>query len=291
MSALDDDLVRHISASLAVPKFDSVTHLPNAASVADSTQKYIFQAGHGRWILIISSEISPLIVQRGADRQRQAKSLLRGNAGESIELPVVQGFHVACSYALWPLRQPMSSNPFRRKVEKLLLAPRVFRWLREVASQTVKPADRSAMAEHAARLQGVAALPSSIKSAAEAAERAFLSGKVPALHVLHHGDLWRGNVLRAPSKTGFIIIDWAGAKIDGVPFFDLVKFGRSIGASRSRLRREFAAHGSVLGCHPSDALPYVLCSLGRLSSELEYFPETMFVEMCKQHFQTLSAVT
>jgi hypothetical protein len=79
-------------------------------------------------ILIISSEVSPLLVKRAVHRQRQAKAQLRGLASEPIELPVLEGFCSDKSYAVWLKRQQQSSNRLWSKIERMLLAPRVYGW-------------------------------------------------------------------------------------------------------------------------------------------------------------------
>jgi streptomycin 6-kinase len=172
----------------------------------------------------------------------------------------------------------------------VLLAPRVYQWLRDVASQTATPADSTTLITNVRRLQQVPAAPTFVRMAAEKAEHDFLSGKLPPIRVLQHGDLWTGNILKRGPRTGFIIIDWAGARFDGAPFFDLVKFALSVGASRSTMRREIFAHSQLFGCRPPDALAYVLSGLGALYSELEYFPERKFLDLCEQKLHALKAV-
>src|SRR5262249_10583000 len=99
-----------------------------------------------------------------------------------------------------------------------------------------------------------------------------------------------GNILKCASRAGFIIIDWAGARFDGAPFFDLVTFALSIGAARSTLRREIVAHSQLLGCRPLDAPAYVLSGLGALHARLEYFSESRFFELCNRHLHALNTV-
>jgi hypothetical protein len=283
----DDALLKEIEGRLGIARIETVAPLTKEQTVADSTSAIALRAGRTRLILIISSAVSPLIVKRGVDRQRRAKAALQAPAQAAIELPLLEGFYGERSYALWPARRPLSANRVIRKIEKIILAPRVFHWLRAVAAQSIKPADRAVLAAQAARLESLAALPLPIRNAAGRARDAFLSGAVRPVHVLQHGDMWLGNILLAPTRMGFIVIDWPGAALDGVPFYDLLKFSASVGASKPKLGREIAAHAAIAGCNPNDASIYVLSGLGRLHRELEYFPEASFVELCKQKLRAL----
>jgi hypothetical protein len=281
--------LQDIRFRIAPDTITAITPLQNAVSLADSTAKYTIRTTRNDLILIISNEVSPLAVKRAADRQKETRALLHGHTAEPIELPVFEGFTAEKSYAVWLKRRPLSSNRIRSKVERMLLAPRVYGWLRDLASQTATSANLRKILANTRRLQEAPAIPASIKTAAETSYNEFRSGKITPIQVAQHGDLWTGNILKAPSKTGFIVIDWGGAKIDGAPFFDLITFALSVGASRSVLRREIASHCKVLGCNPRDALAYVLSGLGALHSELEHFPEGRFLDLCKQNFYALQS--
>ena len=288
---LSNSLMRDLQACFEPATITAVAPIPSTVSLPDSTTNYAIRTTGDEFILRVSSEVSPLLVKRAADRQREARAQLRGLAAEPIELPVYEGFADEKSYAVWPKRQPLSSNRIRSVIEKAQLTPRVFRWLRDVASQTAKSADLSKLLANLQRLQEIPAAPTFIKLSAEKAWKALSSGDVRPIQVVHHGDLWTGNVLKTSSKTGFVVIDWAGARVDGAPFFDLVKFALSVGSSKSTLSHEISAHSRLIGCNPRDASAYVLSGLGALHSELEYFPERDFLHMCEDKLRALQTLT
>jgi hypothetical protein len=267
--------------------FDEIRYLKETKTTADATQKFFFRSGDDRFILIISSNQSPLMLQRSVNGQRLAKAALRGPAADAIELPVAEGFDAEVSYALWRARQSFSSNRIFAKLQKMSVVPKVYRWLRDIAGQTCKIVGSAEMAAHAEHLAGVSALPDALRDLAARASEGLSSGEIPSVSIMQHGDLWIGNILKARSSTGFVVIDWPGAKLDGVPFFDLVKFCLSIGASSTTLRREIAAHSEIIGCFPEHVLSYVLCGLGRLHSELEHFPEARFLDLCNRKAQQI----
>jgi hypothetical protein len=289
---LDENQLRELRQRLASHTIIDVVQLPVSTPIPDSTEKYFIRTTDEPFILIISSKVSPLMVKRAIDRQREAIAHLHGLTAASIEMPILTDFMGERSYAVWRKRQPLSSNRIRSKIERMLLAPRIFRWLREIASQTATTlVNPSILAEDTRRLQDIQTMPSFIKIAAEKACDAILLGKIPAIQVLQHGDLWIGNILKAPSKSGFVVIDWAGARFDGSPFFDLVKFALSVGATNSKLRQEISMHSKIINCDPRYARAYVLRGLGALHRQLEYFPERDFVLLCERKLHALEAAS
>jgi Phosphotransferase enzyme family len=288
---LDENQLRKLRQCLASHTIIDVVQLPDRTQLPDSTEKYFILTTDETFILLISNEISPLMVKRAVERQREAIAHLHRLTAAPIELPIYTDFMGQRSYAIWRKRQPLSSNRIRSKIERTLLAPRIFRWLREIASQTATAVNPSILIEDTRRLQDIPAMPNFIKIAAEKACDAILLGKIPAVQVLEHGDLWIGNILKAPSKSGFVVIDWAGARLDGSPFFDLVKFALSIGAPKSRLRKEISMHSKIFNCDPRYAHVYVLRGLGALHRQLEYFPEGEFVSLCERKLHALEAAS
>jgi hypothetical protein len=286
---LDDSLLHEINQNLKPNSIIRITPLQNALSRPDSTKKYSIQTTYNDLILMISSEVSPLLVKRAVDRQRQVKAVLHGLAAKPIELPVLEGCWANKSYAVWIKRQPQNANGIWSKIDRILLAPQVYRWLRDLAAQTVKSADPAKLLDNVQRLLDVGSISASVKAAADKAQRRFCTGEIPPVEVVQHSDLWIGNILKGPSKTGFIVIDWAGARTDGSPYFDLVKFALSTNVSKFKLRNEIAAYSKVCGCDPRDATAYVISGLGALHSNLEYFPESEFIDLCQRKLQALNS--
>src|SRR5438132_66442 len=132
---LSDRLLQDITTHLPLGKITEITSIANSILLPDSTTKFSIRTSCGDFVLIISSKVSPLLVKRATDRQREARVHLRGQAAEPIELPVYEGFTDERSYAVWIKRTPISSNRAWSKIERMLIAPRIFRWLRAIASQ------------------------------------------------------------------------------------------------------------------------------------------------------------
>ncbi len=288
---LQRDLFTDIADKLEISGLERVELLLARKLAADAPDQYVLRAERDCFFMLLASSVSPLLVRRAVERQRDAHEMLRGQAADAIEPALVTGLHGERSYAVWRMRRALSSNRIVRKLQIARLAPRVFRWLRSIAAQTVGPADVHTMAADLERLAELKTLRPALREEARAARAALLAGTLAPIGVLQHGDLWIGNVLEAPVAPGFVAIDWPGARLDGAPFFDLVKFADSIGARPGTLRREVAAHAALLGCRPDDALAYVLCGLGRLHAELELFPEPSFIALCERKVHALAGLS
>ena len=285
---ISSDLRCEIDCGLAPDRITRVARMESAATVADATAKYILLTEcAAELILIISAPISPLLVRRGTDRQREIRAFLPESVAEPIELPILEGLSDGKSYAVWRRRQPFSPHRLCNKFEKALIAPRVYKWLGELAAHSARYSDASSFVDNLEKLQNMPTLPAEIRRAAQRGCRAFRQGEIRPVQVAQHGDLWSGNLLRAPLKARFIVIDWAGATLDGSPFFDLVRLAISLGVSERKLRRAIINYGHSVNCASSDSLSYVLSGLGALLRDLEHFPASRFVKLCEEKWSAL----
>jgi aminoglycoside phosphotransferase (APT) family kinase protein len=125
----------------------------------------------------------------------------------------------------------------------------------------------------------------------EAAERALAKAQADQF-LLHsrvmHGDLWLGNVMLDPSKMReFMIIDWGGSSVDGLPIFDLVKFAESAGLPPRVLNTELVAHAERLGCSLEQTRIYLVAALGYTWQNLNQFPPERFKVMAENSLRTI----
>jgi hypothetical protein len=290
VTATLEQLLPTAAARLGLTRFDQVRLLSDVNRVPDATLKIILRvASRPPFILILSNPVSPGMVRRNVERMRMARSMLSGITRDAIELPLIEGEWEGRSYALWSARRSLSSSRILFKIQKTAITPSILDWINDVGVQTLRQRDPLQLASYIERLIRVCELPEHIKTAANAARLDCLAGRIEPVRVLQHGDLWIGNVLRAPTVAGFVVIDWPGATLDGVPFFDLVKFACSIGASPRRLRRYISQYGAMVGCNVNTAMPYVLAGLGRLYLELENCPKDRFLSLCEQKISALRA--
>lgn len=89
---------------------------------------------------------------------------------------------------------------------------------------------------------------------------------------------------------GFYAIDWAGATTSGRPFFDLLAFGMSCGLTPAALMSQAVARCQSIKCERRDVLPYFLAALGAIGMDLEHFPESRYVAMCRDRYDRVAAL-
>src|SRR5437868_2458685 len=174
---LDEVFLEELTRQLAPENIAAIVPLQIGAAVADATAKYLIRTRDRNFVLIISNQVSPYLVQRAVERQTEARSRLNAHAAEAIELPVYAGFIDGKSCALWPHRRPLSTSQIRGRIQKFLIAPKVFNWLREVCSQTARPGSLSDFICNVQRLQEIPGAPVALKGAAEKALKLFQSGE------------------------------------------------------------------------------------------------------------------
>jgi hypothetical protein len=127
-----------------------------------------------------------------------------------------------------------------------------------------------------------------IRMAAQSGLARLSSGTWRPVTVLSHNDLWIGNVMlplkrhdRQKRSYGFYLIDWAGVAPQGYPFVDLLRFAKSIGVPRMKVRAEVARHCGVLNCSTAEVLSYVLAGLAAIGYRSDQFPASRFRVLCE----------
>jgi hypothetical protein len=263
--------------------------------VADDTTKFLVRDRSDRpqGVVLCSSPVDPDSVFGGMKRARAARGALRDDLKGSILEPLREGRYCGLSYAMLPFCESLNSSRVVNRLQRMALAPAVFRWLRqsEAATTSGPPAegvDReiAGALESLERTQGLSLR---VRSTAERALDRLNAGHWVPRRTLMHGDFWLGNILiRSTQWLGsgltpwwdrFVVIDWAGSRLDGFAFWDLFRFAQSVGASSRRLTFEIGARARMLACAPEDARSYVSAALGDLGLHLNHFPFDRYAQL------------
>jgi hypothetical protein len=266
--------------------------MATARLAADATAKVVIRDGGGeaRAILLCSSPLEPDQVAVAVAAAARARQLLSGAAGDAILDPLASGRAGGLSYAVFPWCVPLSGGRLGSLLQRLRLRPRLLAWLREKVRLTQREVTPAAMEESflgpLADLVACGELSQEVRASAGLAARRLREGGWRPRFVLAHNDLWAGNVLfrrRAPLLWGrqapFVVIDWAGARENGDPFYDLVRLAESLGLKAGALVREVHWTCAALGCEPADAMGYLLAGLGRLGRSLGHFPRDRYLQL------------
>lgn len=304
-----DEYIHRIAAHLAQelggkidPKTVRWTREFSEAEVGDQTLA-LFLDGHVRRddvVLLISNPKFPDTVQHSLDRLSAVANLLSAETAGPIVQPVSSGVRDGQTWAAFPRFNPMSDSRVIGYAQKIGFSPKVADWLAGVATQTRRghsdPEDYDKyFVAPLNTLCGASDMPPALRSAAFGCLHYVTETRRELFTTVEHTDLWLGNVMfgrgagegRRPGLMGnFYVVDWRGARLDGYPAADLVRFCESIfihGGSRpGTLLREY---GRRVGIGPYEMGLYVLLSLGRLGMELDQFPRDRYIALSVAVFE------
>lgn len=270
-----------------------VSDAPSKSYVLDRSGKCI-------GVLLLSNHTNPALIGRSVARAREAAEALGPELASVIIKPLAEGHFDDLSYVIWPLHRDLSHIRLLGFVQKKKLISPVFNWLRAQSSQTAMQVQNDVVDDFfrdpLARMSDDNRFSDTMRAAANLGLQRLEAGVWQPYTVMQHGDFWLGNILlphkgqRQNHPYGFIVIDWAGAKMRGYPFADLVRMSSSIGLSRRLLLREVLRLSQIIKCEICDAESYLLASIGHLGSNLEHFPEHRFLRGSIRSFNQLRGV-
>lgn len=257
----------------------------DAAVPADATSKFIVRLKSGNsCFLIVSGMGNPDLVARATRNIRDIRRKLSDRYADPIIEPLETGVALGYSFAIWPMLAAFPQGRLTRFLAKRRLEPDILDWLHGLCAETLthtKPDARAQIAANLMLLHDDERHPIHVRrTAADVAER-LAAGKWAPVQCVQHSDLWLGNIMIAPrgSLWSFAFIDWAGATVSGYPFFDLFRFCISSNTPRWLIEESLQRQLDDFDFDRADIASYVLCALGQMQSNLEYFPEELFREM------------
>lgn len=287
-------LIEHLGPALSEAGWEAVGLRNLGGSdpdVADATSKFVIESHSGtpEAVLICAPHCAPGIVGRGVTRARDAARLLGPGIGAVILEPTIHGKFEGLSYSVTPWQRPLANSVWRRRLQRMRVAPRLLRWLTAAVEKTsVELTQGTRDARIRAPLEELVGDPrfsSRVRRAGDRALARFDAGRWNPKSSIMHGDLWMGNILlprssaaRQRSVYGFYLIDWAAAELSGFAFWDLVSVSISLGMPRTWVRLAARKHCAVLHCEPDDAGSYLVLAIADLRRRLEHMPVPRFAE-------------
>ncbi len=274
--------------------------------VKDETTKFLIKDQKGRKIAVAlcSSPASPKIVARGVESSRLAQQQVGSDLETHILGALCEKEVGGLSYAILPYCQPLSDSRLLWYAQRFLLRPCLFKWLTSVTEATVTQVNSDEIEENfivpLQHLVELEMITDGVRAGAlDTLERLAKSSWHPC-HTLMHGDLWKGNVLIAPSSLGslenrpwkerFVIIDWPGSMIKGYGIYDLIRLAQSFKLGKKQLREQVNAHCQILDCEFTDARCHLLAALSYRGMYLENFPVSRFAKIADSCLKTLAEV-
>jgi len=256
-------LVREIVGTNA-----TVEILRPATKLIDSTTILRIDDRAFRCVLQISPAALPDVVQAACAKAKAFAAAVGLSLASAMLLPIAEGRHQGRSFAILPYRRSFSRNKIAWRIQRGAVTPAVLDWLAGLAGRADvrndNVADVSLYRDNFRALISQEGISESLQKAGQIAldrlERQELEPRICPMH----GDLWLGNILRAPSgfTFPFSVIDWGGSAVRGYPAFDLVKIACSYRLAPRRLGREHLRHAEALGCSTADTHAHLLAALG-----------------------------
>lgn len=303
---LHQSLLKHLhSIGAYKPEISDVALLTKEAvadSAEDAPSRTCIRDKQGRAVAVmaVSSRVDPEQVARSLANAKGAREMLGPDLGSVILEPIAEGSYEGLTYALWQWRRSLSGSRIMAFLQKRRARKRVLAWLREVTAVTCRPVAEDQLEPAYRRpLEALArdeAMSEGLRGAAATGLRRLADGSWQPCFVLEHGDFWLGNVLyprlrfnREGHTRGFVLIDWAGARLQGYPFYDLLRLALSSGLRPAQLRKEALLHCASLGCEPGDAFSYLVAGLGASGLDLGHFPPDRYHAIAETAYRTLEA--
>jgi hypothetical protein len=262
--------------------------------VDDSPSVYLVKDKRTPAVLLISPERFPDVISLEHVKAAEMKAYLGCELGSIILDPIALGRSMGRSYALVPLKKRLSDYRMLWSFQRRSIKASLVEWLQEILSAGVIEDSSFRLYETALEaFAGVDALDQRTKHVARVTLDRLVRGEFLPRSTPMHSDLWRGNILlphdgdQAARRFPFFIIDWRGSRIDGFPFFDLIKLSMSLPLAPPELRREIVNACDILGCGLDDVPGYLAAALGDLSLRLDQFPFQRFLGLTNDCFAEL----
>jgi len=287
-------LLPHFAELLAVPQRTLCVRVLRSGGLADSMDVLCAGTATGdRRLVALAAPVSaPEAATQAASRTTAAAAALGPSLGVRVQRPIATGWTDGRSYSIFPFLHELPSSPLRAMLVRAQLRGPVTRWLLAVAASTASRVPCSALPaafeRPLAAIAGADDLPRAARQEATAAIARLKHGAWQPTRCVMHGDLWRGNFMLPPSRENpqrhgaaedFRVIDWAGARLDGYPVFDLARAAESLAFPPRVTAAALRDHCKVLQCEPRDVMGYVLAALGAIALAPGHFARRNLVDL------------
>ncbi|MFZ1908746.1 MAG: hypothetical protein WAU52_06650 [Burkholderiales bacterium] len=283
-----DGRVRAARPLVVINKKFTTSDIPTRSLLVDA-------AGRPYGVLFLSTLLDHGYMARSVDIATRVKHALGEMLGSVILDPIAQGESGGCSFAVWPWHRTLTAVRGLAYLQRRRILPRVLTWLHGATQRTAQaPQDsevQKMFREPLARISADEHLPLPSQRLARAGLKRIEFGDWRPRVALQHKDiLWnillpRDRSLRRQFPCGFILIDWAGGALRGIPFINLLELARTSRMPRAAAREELLRHCDILCCEPPDIMSYALASVGSTLANLGHFPEDYYRALFANHLR------
>ena len=254
-------------------------------------------------VLLISNFSFPGVVEADVAQAREIATQVSRDVARHIAAPVNEGRFGKQTYAAFSRLSPVSNLRLVRALQKNRAASKILPWTVKLAEETRQYRDASPDFERyfvdpLERLHDDEALSDKVRERAVEYLGFVRNREANLFTTVQHGDFWIGNVFFErrifedinPSLGDFSIIDWRGARLDGYPCIDWMRFCSSMFRTGSGTNdRLIHAYIDALGISTYEYKVYCFLALGRLGGELDHFPKERYVTACDRTLAFIDA--
>ena len=282
-----------------------ITQPPGDGAVRDATLALYIDGKQGAddVVLLISNPAFPGAVGDDVAQAREIAEQASPDIARHIIAPAATGRFEGQRWAAFARLSPVSTNRAVRVMQKARAAQRILPWLVGLAQDTrdLRAAPSAYEAHFIAPLTTLAEDPDLSDALRHMAQtcRAKVEAQRPALFtVAQHGDFWIGNIMFArrrwpdhnPALGDFRVIDWRGARTDGYPGTDAIRFFSSLYRPNSPKPHTYLRqYQTQLEISDWDMMLYGMLGLGQLGQALDQFPKENYRLLCEETFSFLKA--
>lgn len=254
-------------------------------------------------VLLVANPAFPGVIHADVALARKVEALLTSDIARHISTPINMGTYHDQTYAVFARLSPVSDFRLVRLLQKHRAARKVLPWSVALAHQTRQPQQTSDAIERAfihplVALSNNDVVSDPVKDRAARCLDVVTQGTTELFTCVQHGDFWIGNVFfdRRPAQNinpglgDFTVIDWRGARLDGYPCVDWMRFCASLFKPGSGHNGDLvAAYRTALNVSKMEFQIYCMSAFGRLGQELDQFPVERYTAGCDKALTFLDA--
>jgi len=269
--------------------------LKPTADVIDNPIKLAIRDARGKYLGVVHwspSEVTQAVAD-AVRREEAMRNRLGNDLGGVVLMATLEGEFQSRSYALYPWQRTFIKGRYLSRLHNWHHAKSILSWLSQVHAQMFAPLPESAypsrVVEPLEQLRNEADVDSAVRDRLDEAAQAVASGNfVPQVGPVHN-DLWTGNILlpmsrskQASGRWPFRLIDWGASRLEGFPFWDLMRIMPSLQIPKRVARKVLRRECEVMGMTIQEGRYCLLLACADLGTYRNEFPLDRYLAAVKQ---------
>ena len=260
-------------------------------NLEDEASRSVIQDDKGKKVALLacSNRLYPDYMLKTTELTLAVREKLTVNVANIVIEPLFNGSYDGLSFVLWPWCRSFGDQLYQKLILRIMIRPNILVWLRHVMMITkvsMGQEEREQIIHYLYYVMENEDFAPALREWAREAHQGLRDKSWNPFYCLSHGDLWPGNIMfpntgfiSAIKRNQFIIIDWAGANLKGVPYSDLIYFCMTSSTSGTTFRKTMRKYSRFLDDNFNNYKFYLVVSLGFLGLNLNQFPYERLIEL------------